>query len=144
MRHDLLDVDRLGQEVVGAGLDRTQLHLDGLLREDHERDGFPVGALLDLPAEVKPIGAAFETSLRDDQVRPLSLDGGERLRARRRRAHLEAGVPEAQLEQAPDLEVTVDDQYCASSRLLIRSRFHGACDARRPGIEYMRARDCAK
>jgi hypothetical protein len=144
VRDDLLHVERLREEVVGAGFDGAQVHLDGALGEKDERDARAVGSLLDLPAQLEAIGAALELRLRDDQIGPALGEPRRRLGGVRDGLHLESGVPEAQVEKPLDLDVTVDDEDRPTSRLLIRSRFHGERDARRPAASICARRRGAK
>jgi len=133
VRHDLLNVDGLRQKIVRARFDAPDLRLDGALAEKDERDRGTLRPLFYVAAELESVRTALEPRLGDDQIRARAPHGGRGLGRRRGGSHVEAGVPEAELEEPPDLRVTVDDEYSASSRLLIRSRFHGARDARRPG-----------
>ena len=124
MRDDLLHVDRLREKIVSAGFDSAKLRLDALFGEEDERDRRSLCPRLELAAKLEAVDTALEASFGDDQIGRRLADGLQSLGRRRGGPDVEARVAQAELEESPDLRVTVDDEYSASPRMLIRSRFH--------------------
>ena len=105
--HERVDVERLGDEVVGAGADRGDRGLERAERGDH--DDRHVGAVLgDALAELDPVHAAH-AQIRDDDIDLTFHHERERFvggRAVRRDVRLRTQPVD---EHATHLDLVVDD-----------------------------------
>ena len=138
-REDLLDEDRLRQEVVGAELDRAHLVVGAGTREKDEGDLSL--RRLGPPAELEPVEPG-QVEVGDDEIRrwvPLDQRRGDETVGRV--GDLEACASQADVDDAQGLRVAVDDENVFPGRLGAGiSWFHVfSSSAMRMGVSRMRA-----
>ena len=118
-RDDLFDVDRLGEVVLDAQLEPADLVLDvGLRRQEDERDRRPVGVLLEPLDELEAVHLRH-LGVGDDEVGRRGLDLAERVEPVDRGRDVEAGLLQADFENAKALGVTVDEKEALLGHLLL-------------------------
>ena len=106
----LTNVDRLGEVVLDAELQPTDLAFDRLIaRQEHERDMRPFRILPQLFDELEAIQVA-ERRVGENQVRLVGMQDLERLPHTGTPGHVVAGVPEAHLEHAETTGIGIDDE----------------------------------
>ena len=105
---ELLDLERLGDEVVGAGADRRDRGLDAAERGDHDdRHVGPVGG--DALAQLEAVHAAH-VEVGDDDVEVLVLEQRQRFVGRRLPRRLEAGAAQRGFQRLAQTLIVVDDE----------------------------------
>ena len=106
----LVHAERLGDEVVGAGIERGDLV--GLLlahREDDDRDLAPAPESLD---HLDPVDAR-QAEVEHDDIGMVARRELEALLARLGQVDVVAAGPQVDAERAPDLRLVVDDEHPA-------------------------------
>ena len=106
----LVEPDRLGQEVVRPGGERAQDRVI-VARAGHQQDrqGAAAGPLSEGPDDIDPRHPGHGHVEQDDG-RPDRIDEGQRLLAARGRNRRERGTPKGHADEAEDLLVIVDDE----------------------------------
>ena len=105
---DLIEVERLGDAVVAAGVEALDLRL-GLVLGGQEQDRCRVPGAAKALGDAEPVHVG-QHDIEDDQVGLLFEDGRDRLGAVRDGTNLESGEPEARDEQVTDVRLVVDDE----------------------------------
>ena len=127
-----LDLDRLGDEVVGAGADRADRGLEAAERGQHQhRDVRPISghALAQLET-----GDALHVEIGDDDVDVVVRDRGERVGPVGERDDLEAALLEPERDQIDHLALVIDDKdgRHAAPRVRVTLGVAGLASAGRP------------